>query len=56
MKGIAPQCGTEEFFLDHSRGSTMDIVSDYEVLKNVDEAIEDVLSGLKAARGTCPSM
>lgn len=55
MKGIDPRSGAEVFGLDHARGSAMDIASDDELLENIDEVIEDVTSGLMAARKGCAS-
>lgn len=55
MKGIDPKSGSEVFSLDHARGSAMDIVSDDELMENIDEVVEDVAAGLTAARGACIS-
>jgi len=53
MKGSNPKSGAEVFTLDHARGSAMDIVSDDELMENIDEVVQDVAAGLKAARKGC---
>ena len=53
MKGIDAKSGTEVFTLDHARGSAMDFASDDELIENIDEVVEDVTAGLKAARMSC---
>lgn len=53
MKGIDPKSGAEVFSLDHARGSGMDVVSEDELMENIDEVVEDVAAGLTAARGAC---
>jgi hypothetical protein len=53
MKGIDPKSGSEVFTLDHARGSAMDIISDDELMENIDEVVEDVSAGLMAARRAC---
>lgn len=55
IKGIDLKSGSEVFSLDHARGSAMDIVSDDELIENIDEVVEDVVAGLMAARGVCTS-
>ncbi|KAF0219841.1 MAG: hypothetical protein FD174_1565 [Geobacteraceae bacterium] len=55
MKGIDLKSGSEVFSLDHARGSAMDIVSEDELLENIDEVVEDVAAGLIAARRVCAS-
>lgn len=56
IKGVDINSGTEVFALEHARGSAMDIVSDDELMENIDEVVEDVAAGLAAARGRCTSV
>lgn len=54
MRAVDPKSGTKVFSLDHARGSAMDIISDDELMENIDEVVEDVVAGLQAVRGVCP--
>ena len=55
MKAIDPKSGAEVFILDHARGSAMDFTNEDELMENIDEVVEDVAAGLKAARKVCPA-